>query len=118
MPKRKLDHAGLRIQEVDRSRAFYEGLLGLAPLPRPDFGFPGMWYDLGGAQLHLLQNEPSGTAIDPTAPHFAVEVDDIDALRERLRQAGVELFELTPQIFWVRDPDGNTVEIRTAEAFR
>jgi len=118
MAKRSLDHAGLRIQDVERSRAFYEGMLGLEPLPRPDFGFPGMWYALGGSQLHLLQNEPSGAPIDPTAPHFAIEVDDIDAIRERFHAAGVAMFELGPQIFWVRDPDGNTVEIRTAEAFR
>lgn len=117
MAKRTLDHAALRIRDLGRSRQFYEGILGFTPIERPDLGFPGMWYALGGAQFHLMQTEGMGSGqIDPTAPHFAIEVDDLDAVRRQLQQAGVEMFELGPNLLWVRDPDGNTVELRSAEA--
>jgi len=50
-------------------------VLGLSTAPRPDLGFPGAWYDLGDGQLHLIQHQQKTfDGIDPTAPHFAVEV--------------------------------------------
>ena len=117
MAQRTLDHAAVRIRNLDRSRQFYEGLLGLTPAERPDLGVPGMWYALGEAQVHLLQTEGMvSTAIDPTAPHFAIQVDDLDAVRKQLQQAGIEMFELGPNLLWVRDPDGNTVELRSRQA--
>lgn len=117
MAKRILDHAAIRTRDVDQSRKFYEGLLGLAPAERPELGLPGLWYALGGSQLHLIQNEGSSSGIDPTGPHFAIQVDDLDAVRERLRQAGLEILEIGSQVFWVRDPDGNTVELRSGDPF-
>src|SRR5262249_10841346 len=116
MGTRLLDHASVRIGDLERSRKFYEGTLGLAPAPRPNFGFPGMWYDLGAGQLHLIQNEASAARIDPTNPHFAIVVEEFDALRQRLQAAGVEMLEFGGDQFWVLDPDGNTVELRAAPA--
>jgi len=112
MVHRILDHASVRISDLQRSRRFYEGILGLEPALRPDLGVPGMWYALGRAQLHLIQNVammPGG--IDPTNPHFAIEVDDLDAMRRQLKAAGVEVLDFGAQL-WILDPDGNTVELR------
>jgi glyoxylase I family protein len=117
MATRTLDHAAVRIHDLQRSRQFYEGLLGLTPVERPELGFPGMWYGLGEAQFHLMQTETAVSGgIDPTAPHCAIQVDDLEAVRRRLREAGLELLELGPELLWVRDPDGNTVELRTSAA--
>lgn len=115
MAKRTLDHASIRVRDVDRSREFYEGLLGLAPVARPEFGFPGMWYGLGEGQLHLIQRESAASAqIDPTNPHFAIRVEDLDVLRRRLQHAGFEILDFGGEQLWVLDPDGNTVELRAA----
>ena len=46
----KLHHAALRVADFERSRAFYEELLGMSTVPRPDLGFPGAWYGLGDGQ--------------------------------------------------------------------
>jgi catechol 2,3-dioxygenase-like lactoylglutathione lyase family enzyme len=117
MSRRLLDHASVRIGNLERSRQFYEGILGFTPAPRPDFGFPGMWYDLGEGQLHLIQNAASSAHIDPTNPHFAIVVDDFEALRRRLQEAGVEMLDFGGgEQFWILDPDGNTVELRAAPA--
>jgi len=118
MAQRALDHAAVRIRDLDAARRFYEDLLGLKAAARPELGLPGMWYELGSAQLHLIQNEAGSGGIDPTGPHFAIVVDDLDAVREKLRTAGLEILEVGSELFWVRDPDGNTVELRTANAFR
>ncbi len=57
----QLLHTGLIISDLEKSRAFYEGLLGLKPNPkRPDFGFPGVWYDIGVKPDSFDANPQSG----------------------------------------------------------
>jgi glyoxylase I family protein len=108
---RRLDHASLRVADLARSRAFYEGLLGLAAAPRPDLGFPGSWYDLGGAQLHLIEQRKMFDDIDPTDPHLALQVDDLEAVRRTLDARGVPYLHFGGPQLWIRDPDGNVVEL-------
>ena len=118
MGHRTLDHASICVSDVTRSRRFYEGVLGLTPAERPDFPFPGMWYALGEGQLHLIQREHSHReggstpTINATDPHFAIQVDDLDALRRRIEAAGLEMLAFGGDQLWVLDPDGNTVELR------
>ncbi len=119
MAKRTFDHASVRIRNVDRSRKFYERLLQLTPAPRPDLGVPGMWYQLGEGQLHLIQSEQiqmSAGTIDPTGPHVAIEMEDLDAMRRQLKEAGIETLDFGGEQLWIHDPDGNTVELRAPVA--
>ncbi|MGH7905533.1 MAG: VOC family protein, partial [Candidatus Binataceae bacterium] len=65
--------------------------------------------------------------IDPTAPHVALDVEDLEAAKNRLKELGIEYIEsaqagafignadtrLTGQQLWFVDPDGNTIELRT-----
>ena len=112
MAYRILDHSSVRVHDVEQSRRFYEGILGLKPAPRPALGIPGMWYALGRGQLHLIQSEATMPGrIDPTGPHFAIEVDDLGEVRRCLNEAGIEMLDLGAQL-WILDPDGNTVELR------
>src|SRR5207237_9594401 len=97
-----LDHASIRVSELARSIAFYEGLLGLQSIPRPDFGFPGRWYGIGGGQLHLIQGEAPPTPLDPSGPHFAIAVTDLDAARRELAAAGVETLDPGGSQLWLQ----------------
>jgi glyoxylase I family protein len=108
---RRLDHTALRIADLVRSRDFYEGLLGLRPAPRPDLGLPGAWYDLAGSQVHLIQQSQPMDGIDPTGPHFALEVESLADVRRLLDQRGVPYLAFGDAQLWVRDPDGNVVEL-------
>jgi glyoxylase I family protein len=110
----KLHHAALRVTDFERSRAFYESLLGLERAPRPDLGFPGAWYALGEAQLHLIQSPKLSDGIDPTEPHVAIEVEDFEATKETLRAKGIAFLDFATSL-WIRDPDGYTVELRQRE---
>jgi glyoxylase I family protein len=107
----RLDHASVRITDLGRAREFYEGLLGLATAPRPDLGFPGAWYDVGGAQIHLIAQPKTFEGIDPTDAHVALQVDDLAAVKRTLDARGVPYLEFGGGQLWIRDPDGNVVEI-------
>jgi catechol 2,3-dioxygenase-like lactoylglutathione lyase family enzyme len=111
MKAAELHHASIRVADVTRARAFYEGLLGLQALARPDVGVPGRWYGIGTGQLHLIESSGMGGGIDPAGPHFALAVADLDAVRRELAAAGVETLDPGGNQLWIRDPDGNTVEL-------
>ena len=124
----RLQHCGLIVSDLERSRRFYGGALGLEELPRPaNFAFAGVWFGLGDTEIHLLA-EADTTAragMPPPGPglagglatHLALEVDDLPAWQARLGE-----HEITPasgpmprgdgvdQLF-VFDPDGYVVEL-------
>jgi glyoxylase I family protein len=112
-------HAGFLVTDVERAAEFYENILGLKALQRPDLGFPGRWYDLNnGHQLHLMYvSEMPGHADPPRRDrHIALKIADLRATENQLRASGIEITygsgrSGTPQLF-IRDPDGNTIELR------
>ena len=114
-------HAGFLVTDVERAAAFYEGVLGLGSLPRPDFGFRGRWYDLGhGHQLHLMETDKSSgqTGLANFDRHIALMVRDIDETARHLADMGVAVSEGSGRAgarqLFVRDPDGNMIELRNS----
>jgi catechol 2,3-dioxygenase-like lactoylglutathione lyase family enzyme len=123
-----LQHCGLIVADLERSRRFYGDALGLEEVPRPpNFTFAGAWFQVGDDQLHLLlEADTTGRAggLDPgpsaavgLATHLALEVEDLDAAMVRLAQNGVALVggpmprgDGWTQVF-VRDPDGYVIEL-------
>lgn len=49
------DHVTLIVKSVERSRHFYVNLMGMVDATRPDFDFPGAWFQLGGTMIHVTQ---------------------------------------------------------------
>ncbi len=116
---KRAHHASLSVADTELARDFYEGVLGLSPIERPEFGIPGVWYQAGEIQLHLIQvpdgvdvgSPPPGT--NPLAHHLAFEIDDYESTCKTLASKGVaalETGEAVGQIF-VSDPDGNVIEL-------
>ena len=111
-----IDHVGLHVRDVGRSLAFYRDLLGLAPIERPDLGFPGAWLRVETIQeLHLIGRDP-GDPSPPTERHWAIEARDLDGWRARLLAAGHELPPIRTRPDgarqqFVRDPDGHVLEL-------
>ncbi len=108
-----VDHCSVVITDVERSRRFYGGILGLREIARPKtFDFIVVWYDLGGQHLHLLLR-PEPDTLSPR--HFALRVTDVAAAREHFRRHGIATQETTPipgaDRFFIADPDGNRIEI-------
>ena len=96
----RIHHEGIPVKDLERSRAFYEGVLGLKTLPRPAFG-PGVWLaDASGVpQIHLIVSQAAvpGDDVrpDPTARHTAFLVEDYDELKQRFERHGVRYTEAT-----------------------
>ena len=113
LPVTAIDHVTVLITDVPRSRHFYGELLGLREIAPPRaFDFVAVWYDLGGTYLHLLL-KPQADPI--SARHFCLRVYDIHEARRVVQSAGLAMDE-TVKIpsaarFFVRDPDGNRIEI-------
>ena len=58
-----IDHVTLVVADLERSAAFYVDLLGMQRVARPGFNFPGLWFQAGATQIHLiLQHQNSGPA--------------------------------------------------------
>ncbi len=125
----ELHHHGVRIgpsrSEVDRALAFYRDVLGLAPDPgRPHIpSIDGYWMDVGGsAQIHLMGVEGAskfaqGPGKDPSRPHVALAVPDIQEAKTELDRMGVDYWVTrgvvgpeSEQIF-MSDPFGNMIEL-------
>ena len=110
-------HCAVRIgEDVEKSKNFYEHVLGLKALPRPNFGFGGAWYGVGNNQIHLISSKKR-EGIDPMGPHLAIEVEDFEATKAALKEQGIEFLEAPGNFagrqLWILDPDGNTIELRT-----
>lgn len=120
-----IDHATLVVADLEKSREFFAGLLGMEEVPRPDFGFPGLWFQAGSTQIHLnVQSDeagPAGLTYDATkitrALHIAFEVEDAAAAADVLREQGVDIIagprsrpDGAIQLY-ILDPDGHQIEI-------
>lgn len=111
-------HAGLIVSDLQKSRAFYEGLLGLKPNPaRPNFDFEGVWYDIGQNQIHLMVVPNPYANIQRPAHggrdnHLALSVEDVEPIKAALDAAGVpySASKSGRAALFCRDPDGNAIE--------
>lgn len=122
----RLLHASLLVADLERARAFYEGMLGLSPSPaRPEMSFPGVWYDVGEAQIHLLcLPNPEKGLVRPEHGgrdrHVALGVDSVEELAEKLNLAGIPYTRSQSgrAALFCRDPDGNALEFIELPDFR
>jgi catechol 2,3-dioxygenase-like lactoylglutathione lyase family enzyme len=112
-----IHHVNLVVDDVGAAVGFYRDLLGLTVLDRPDFGMDGAWLAAGATQVHLSTGTPPPA---DALQHFAFAVADLSAVVARLRDAGVDVFEVPHtagaghQAF-ARDPAGNLVEFNQAD---
>jgi catechol 2,3-dioxygenase-like lactoylglutathione lyase family enzyme len=112
-----LNHVSVSARDLGESVDFYVDLFGMERIATPNFGFPVQWLRLGELQLHVF--ERPGEA--PSYHHFAIVVDDFEALYVRARELGIldrssfgsEIYELPGGAvqLYLRDPGGNLVEI-------
>ncbi len=119
MIARRVDHVSFAVRDLARSLEFYRGVLGLELAPRPDLGSPGAWLQAGDAQVHLSEvpaDFDAGTppvALNPAAGHAAFGIDDYETALAKLRAHDLEVlaFGAASGQMWVRDPDGNIIEL-------
>jgi len=141
MKLERIHHASLCVSDLARAKVFYGEVLGLEEIPRPDFPFGGAWYRAGGNELHLIVLAPEvprpeirrdaavdsrnaradrfqedtapGTPPNPLHRHVAFAVDDVGAASAELENRGYAVLGGGPGAAqaWVRDDDGNILEL-------
>lgn len=114
-----IHHATFLSSDLARSRAFYEGVLGLRADPkRPAMSFDGVWYDVGtNQQIHLmLLPDPEAGLQRPQYGgrdrHVALGVSGLAALMARLDAAKISygVSQSGRSALFCRDPDQNALE--------
>lgn len=123
---KSLDHVTIVVKDLERSRKFYVDGLGMREVPRPGFTFPGLWFQAGATQIHLIGEHAGGAPAGNPVPepfrtsrshHFAFLVDDAQATFARAQELGLSVISPPKprpdgyvQVF-LADPDGHVIEL-------
>ncbi|MHB8529849.1 MAG: VOC family protein [Caulobacteraceae bacterium] len=135
---RKIQHVGLRVDDLPESEAFYSGLLGLPKVDigkivgqvRPGYredlqrvtgvssGKGALWIQIPGLQVHLVTGDKDPGVASPFDTHLALEVEDFEEAKKTLDERGVKYVEapegLPYRQAFLTDPTGNTIELWAA----
>ena len=99
---------------IAAARDFYGALIGLTELAVPSSVSGVLWFDASAdTELHLYTDPDASAVRSPRHP--CLRVRGLGTLRDRLRDAGVELIEPSQDIpartrFFAFDPFGNALE--------
>jgi lactoylglutathione lyase len=125
----KLLHTMVRVKDLERSVRFYTELLGMREesrkvRPKADATLVFLVATEGhnGADDHRIEltfnHDGRDYELGNQFGHFAFEVDDLDAERERLKRSGVPFsrgpYRVTDggsRIAFIKDPDGMEIEL-------
>lgn len=113
-------HTALLVSDLERAEYFYGTVLGLPKVDRP-LKFPGVWYQIGGVQIHLIVTSTFAEKLRNEDKwgrnqHVAFAVADLDVAKVQLETHGlpVQMSASGRAALFTRDPDGNVVELSQA----
>ena len=116
------------VKDADVSVRFYQEVLGLTLLNRPQFATNGYWLWLGNVQLHLIQSDLAMRPDHPDAGskvnHLSFNVSNFNECEIRLKSAGIKYDKVfvpigskgINQIFF-QDPDYHWIELCDCQKF-
>src|SRR3989440_12602523 len=132
MPITELNHFLLVAKNLERTKEFYQNVLGLELADRPDFGFPGYWLKTGDnicvhlasqdpndiRDQFLLKKHPKGTSGSGSVDHIAFLAKNPAEVRQRIQKNNIEMHfrsfpDAKPPLFqiFLKDPDDVTIEL-------
>lgn len=114
------------VSNLERSLAFYTGLLGFKEVARAEFSNPDLtevFLDDPGGAVRFVLVHADGIPV-PSSPGWGpliVQVDDVQAARDEIKDSGYELvvepISVGPvDMLMVADPDGYLVEVLSPDA--
>lgn len=118
----KINHIAISVTNLQESEHFYRDILGLKQIPEP-FGLGiHAWFDIGSAELHVIEMAEERRE-HSISSHLCFSVRDMDAFIATLAEHDITYYDfeenpgqmtLRPdgvsQIY-ITDPDGYWVEI-------
>jgi|ERR671925_1231092 catechol 2,3-dioxygenase-like lactoylglutathione lyase family enzyme len=109
------------VSEQDRVIEFYTEKLGFEKRVDVPFGDGNRWVEvaLGDEVTTIaLAPPPPGTPTGNRETGISLQTDDIDACHAQLKAGGVDvdaevsrMGDPVPPLFWLRDPEGNTLMV-------
>lgn len=121
----KIDHIALSVTDLEESEQFYRDVIGLKQIPEPFQVGRHAWFDLGGAELHVIRAADERIERD-RSNHLCFSVADLESFIENISSHGLEYFDadgnpgeinIRPdgiQQIYFTDPDGYWIEINDA----
>ncbi len=122
MPLKDIHHVAIKTQDLAATNTFYADVLGMTYADRPEFDFPGSWFNIGGTMVHIMAGS-AGLDTDGKAPrggasvdHIAIEAEDFDGFKSTFERHGLDWrqFSIPPVGLWqlfVHDPNGVLIEL-------
>ncbi|HJQ74325.1 MAG TPA: VOC family protein [Gaiellaceae bacterium] len=97
-----INHVAMQVDDIEEAVAFYTDLFEPTAVNRD---VPGAAFlEIGDQFIALFERGPR-----TEEPHFGLVVDDREAARSALEEAGVEV--LPGRFFDIRDPSGNRIQL-------
>ena len=126
-----INHVGLRVRDLETSRAFYEKL-GFEFIVGPIGPEPvAVMLHPSGVNINFILNASEGASKENLLmdvpekhtgfTHIALEITDRSEVVEHLEKVGIPITETVELpdgtiFFFVRDPDGNVIELHQPKA--
>jgi len=114
------------VADTDRAIEFYVDTLGFEKVVDVPMGDAGRWVEVsvaGTPTTIALAPPPERTPAGGTQTGICLDTTDIDADHATLKAAGVDVDDEVsrfggnvPPMFWLRDPDGNSLIVVQPEA--
>jgi catechol 2,3-dioxygenase-like lactoylglutathione lyase family enzyme len=114
------------VADTDRAIDFYVDTLGFEKIVDTPMGDAGRWVEVqlpGTVTAIALAPPPPGTEAGGSQTGICLDTPDVDSDHATLKAAGVDVDdEVTrwggpvPPMFWLRDPDGNSLIVVQPEA--
>ncbi len=121
-----LNHIAVYVNNLQKSTAFYQHVLGLDTIPEPFHDGKHTWFSIGEKNhLHLIAGAQASVSHDKNS-HLCFSVPSVDSFVNRLTKAGIPYEDwpgkhqsITTRVdgvkqIYFKDPDGYWIEINDA----
>lgn len=121
-----LNHIAVYVNNLQKSTAFYQHIIGLDTIPEPFHDGKHTWFSIGEkSHLHLIAGATAPLSHDKNG-HLCFSVPSVDAFVARLTKAGISYEDwpgkpqsITTRVdgvkqIYFKDPDGYWIEVNDA----
>jgi catechol-2,3-dioxygenase len=121
------DHYSMIVEDLSTTGDFYKEILGLKEIPHPTNAAGFRWFSIhGNSQLHLIKKETVERTSNKSV-HLCLATKDLQKFITHLKSKNIPFWDWPGtenaitnredgvQQIYLKDPEGNWVEINTAD---